>query len=249
MSLNIKIENFEGPFDLLLHLIKKNEMSIYDIRIHDITTQYLDYINSIKDMDLEVTSEFIVIAAALLEIKSKMMLPKVAEQEEESEDEDPRAELMGKLIAYKRFKLAADYLRKREENVGIMFSKKPEIIEDVKSSNDNDDLLKGITILKLFNVYSDLLYKYTNKMNVANRMERRISVDKFKVEDKIIELSKRLKYEKRLVFSEVIKNCENKMEIVVSFLALLELIKLRTISVLQEENFEEIYIEVKKDSE
>lgn len=249
MSLNIKIENFEGPFDLLLHLIKKNEMSIYDIRIHDITTQYLDYINSIKDMDLEVTSEFIVIAAALLEIKSKMMLPKDVEQEEESEDEDPRAELMEKLIAYRRFKLAADYLRKREGNVEVMFSKKPEIIEDTDECYDNEDLLKGITILKLFNVYSDLLNKYTNKMNTVNHMERRISVDKFKIEDKIIELSKRLKHEKRLIFSEVIKNCESKMEIVVSFLALLELIKLRTISVMQEENFNEIYIEVKKDSE
>ncbi|EGO86383.1 segregation and condensation protein A, partial [Clostridium botulinum C str. Stockholm] len=94
MSLNIKIENFEGPFDLLLHLIKKNEMDIYNIRIYEITTQYLNYLNNMKELDLEVTSEFIVIAATLLEIKSKMLLPKQEIEENEGDEEDPRKELI-----------------------------------------------------------------------------------------------------------------------------------------------------------
>src|SRR3712207_4469850 len=112
MSLNIKIENFEGPFDLLLHLIKKNEMDIYDIKIYEITTQYLNYINNMKELDLEVTSEFIVIAATLLEIKSKMLLPKQVVEENEEDAEDPRQELINKLLEYKKFKQVADYLMK-----------------------------------------------------------------------------------------------------------------------------------------
>ncbi|MCD3283552.1 segregation/condensation protein A, partial [Clostridium botulinum C/D] len=153
MSLNIKIENFEGPFDLLLHLIKKNEMDIYNIRIYEITTQYLKYLNSMKELDLEVTSEFIVIAATLLEIKSKMLLPKQETEENEDDDEDPRKELINKLLEYKKFKQIANFLKQREENMGFMYSKKPEIIEDIPKDNNND-ILKGLTILKLFNVYN-----------------------------------------------------------------------------------------------
>lgn len=248
MSLNIKIENFEGPFDLLLHLIKKNEMDVYDIKIYDITTQYLDYINNMKEMDLEVTSEFIVIAATLLEIKSKMLLPKGDIDKEEIE-EDPRKDLITKLIEYKKFKLVADFLKKKEETVGIMFSKKPEIIEDKKIKQNNEDILQGITILKLFNIYNDLINIYNNKMNTENIIEREIPIDKFKIEDKVMELSKKVYNEKRVIFSKVISECESKIEIVVSFLALLELIKLRVVSVVQEENFKEIYIERVKENE
>lgn len=115
MSISIKIENFEGPFDLLLYLIKKNKMEIYDIKIHDITTQYLDYINNMKEMDLDITSEFIVIAATLLEIKSKMLLPKENIDNEDTE-EDPRKYLMDKLIEYKKFKKVADWLKEKEKD-------------------------------------------------------------------------------------------------------------------------------------
>lgn len=249
MSLNIKIENFEGPFDLLLHLIKKNEMDVYDIKIYDITTQYLDYINNMKEMDLEVTSEFIVIAATLLEIKSKMLLPKGDMDKEEAEEEDPRKDLIIKLIEYKKFKLVADFLKIKEETVGIMFSKKPEIIEDKKIKQSNIDILQDITILKLFNIYNDLISSYNNKMNTENMIEREIPLDKFKIEDKVMELSKRVFNEKRVIFSKIINECESKIEVVVSFLALLELIKLRVVSVIQEENFKEIYIEGVNESE
>ncbi|MFU0823825.1 segregation/condensation protein A [Clostridium sp.] len=249
MSINIKIENFEGPFDLLLHLIKKNKMDIYDIRIYDITTQYLDYINNMKEMDLEVTSEFIVIAATLLEIKSKMLLPKENVDSEDMEEEDPRKHLMDKLIEYKKFKQVAGWLREKEKTSKIMFSKKPEIIEDKKANYNAEELLQGITILKLFNIYNNLMTIYNNKMNIGNTVEREIPIDRFKVEDKIEELSKRIYKEKRIIFSKVIDECDSKIEIIVSFLALLELIKLRMVSVVQEYNFKEIYIEEIKGNE
>lgn len=249
MSLNIKIENFEGPFDLLLHLIKKEKMDIYDIKIYDITTKYLNYINKMKKIDLEITSEFIVIAATLLEIKSKMLLPKSDISNESEEEEDPRKELVTKLLEYKKFKHVSDFLREREENIGIMFSKKPEIIEDKISNEKNKDILTGITILKLFNVYNKLITNYNNRMNTENTMEREIPLDKFKIEDKMMELSKILSSEKRLLFSEVINKCESKIEMVITFLALLELMKLRAVSAIQEGSFKEIYIEGIKEHE
>lgn len=242
MALNIKIENFEGPFDLLLHLIKKNEMDIYDIKIHEITTKYLKYLNDMKKIDLDITSEFIVMAATLLEIKSKMLLPK-QKKNEESEEVDPREELVNKLLEYKKFKLVADFLGGKEKKAGIVFQKKPEIIEEKKDKGNNEDILKNVTILKLFNIYNELMLNYKNKMNTDNVMEREIPLDKFKIEDKLIELSNELMKNKKLYFSRVIKKCSSKIEKVVTFLALLELIRMRVVSVAQESNFKEIYIE------
>ncbi|KOA20924.1 segregation and condensation protein A [Clostridium homopropionicum DSM 5847] len=238
MSLNIKIDNFEGPFDLLLHLIKKNQMDIYDIKIYDITNQYLKVLENMKEIDLEVTSEFILIAATLLEIKSKMLLPKESNEEEE---EDLREELISKLLEYKKFKMVANYLKEKEENVGIMFSKKPEIIEDNK--HQNKDILKDVTIIQLFHLYNELINNYISKQNKFNVLNKEIPVDKFTVEDKIDELSIRVKKERNLYFSKIIYECESKMEMVVTFLALLELIRLRAVSVVQDEIFSEIYIE------
>lgn len=242
MALNIKIQNFEGPFDLLLHLIKKNEMDIYDIKIYEITTQYLNYINTMKELDLEVTSEFIVIAATLLEIKSKMLLPKQVVEENEEDVEDPRQELINKLLEYKKFKQVSDYLMNRESTVRFMYSKRPEIIEDIHK-DDNADILKDVTILKLFNIYNDLMETYKNKMNTENVIPKEISLDKFKIEDKMVEISEKLKDGSKIGFSKLVSSCEDKIEAIVTFLALLELIKLRVITAIQEGNFKEIYLE------
>lgn len=240
MSLNIKIENFQGPFDLLLHLIKKNEMDIYNIKIYDITTQYLEYIEDLEEIDLEVTSEFIVIAATLLEIKSKLLLPK-QDKETIEEDEDPRKELVNKLLEYKKFKLVANFLKEKEETAAILFLKKPEIVEEKKEYKE--DMLKGITILMLFNIYNELINNYYNKMNTENTIDREIPVDKFKIEDKMKEITLRFSGNLKLCFSQIIEECESKIEMVVTFLALLELIKLKVVTVVQEDNFKEIYVE------
>ncbi|OAA83328.1 segregation/condensation protein A [Clostridium ljungdahlii] len=244
MSLNIKIENFEGPFDLLLHLIKKNKMNIYDIKIYEITEQYLQYVNNMRDMDLDVTSEFIVIAASLIEIKSKMLLPKTQLNEDDNEDEkDPRKELVDKLLQYKKFRAASEFLKKREIGLEKMFGKKPEIIEQVNMGTSPEQFLKGITMLDLYRVYSHLMDSYVNKLNNGNVMGREISLDKFKLQDKMLYIREIIQTKPQIRFSVVLKKCSFKIEKVVTFIALLELIKLKVVSVMQYENFDEIYVE------
>lgn len=244
MALNIKIDNFEGPFDLLLHLIKKNKMDIYNIRIHEITNQYLQYLNEMKEMDLEITSEFIVIAATLLEIKSKLLLPSTAKDETAADVEgDAKDELITRLIEYKKFKQAAQYLRDKERDYGVVFMKKPEIIEEVKNETEDRELLKGITMLQLYNIFNELMNRYNSKINKENVISREIPIDIYKIEDKIAYLRGRIDSQKHMSFSSLAKKCSHKMEIVVTFLALLELIKLKDVRVIQEKNFTEIYLE------
>lgn len=242
MSLNIKIENFEGPFDLLLHLVKKNKMDIYDVKIHEITNQYIDYINKMKQMDLEITSEFIVMASTLLEIKSKMLLPKHV-QESEDEEEDPRKELVKKLVEYTKFKRAAEFLKQREVNTGMSFGKKPEIIIESESKINSENFLKGVTILKLYNIYTKLMNVYLNKLNTENGLPREIPRDKFKIEDKMEYIEKNIKVGQTIRFSNIMNECKFKVEKVVTFAALLELVKIGFVTIAQENVFDEIYLE------
>eukprot|EP00831_Metopus_contortus_P021665 TRINITY_DN19735_c0_g1_i1.p2 TRINITY_DN19735_c0_g1~~TRINITY_DN19735_c0_g1_i1.p2 ORF type:complete len:146 (-),score=48.34 TRINITY_DN19735_c0_g1_i1:75-512(-) len=130
----IKIKDFEGPFDLLLHLIKKNQMNIYNVKIFEITNQYLNYLNTMKEMDLEITSEFIVVAATLIEIKSKYLLPK--SKKEDEEDEDDEKILLEKLILYKKIKGVSIYFKDKYLNTGEVFSKKPCLLYTSPSPRD-----------------------------------------------------------------------------------------------------------------
>ncbi len=244
MALTIKIENFEGPFDLLLHLIKKNEMDIYNVRLHEITTQYLDYLKVMKEMDLEIASEFIVIAASLLEMKSKLLLPKTNEDEEDSKEEDPAKALIFKLVEYKKYKMIADYLKVREEKTGVIYTKKPEIINDIQEKDELcEDLFKNITMLDLYKLFDKLMSTYLSKINTENRISSEIPVDKYRIEDKMESLLHKFDLEDRILFSNIKSECSSKIEVVVTFLALLELIKLRDIKIIQESSFREIFIE------
>lgn len=240
MAINIKISNFEGPFDLLLHLIKVNQLDIYEISIFEITSQYIEYINSMKEMDLDITSEFILMAATLLEIKSRELLPK--NNENETEDEDPKAKLIQKLIEYKKFKEISSYLRKKEEEFGPIFVKKPEIIDDSFQKDIDKELFSGKTLMDLYQIYKEMIEKNKDKIN-TNQINDKISVDTYKVEDKMEELRERLINNKIIQFSKISLNCNNKLELVVTFLALLELIKQKEVKALQKDNFNEIYIE------
>lgn len=244
MSLNIKIENFQGPFDLLLHLIKKNKMNVYDIKIYDITEQYMKYINNMKDMDLEITSEFIVMAASLMEIKSRMLLPKAKSEKIVQEDEkDPKKELINKLLKYKKFKMAAEFFKERLLNVGRMYGKMPEIIDIKNEPKDIEMVLKDINMESLYQIYKKLIDLYKNKLNQGDVVDRNIIVDEFKLEDKMDYIRKVLDNKRRVKFSTVIENCCFKIEKIVTFVALLELAKLKIVSIMQYENFDEIYIE------
>lgn len=240
MAVNIKISNFEGPFDLLLHLIKVNQLGIYEISIFEITNQYIEYINSIKEMDLEITSEFILMAATLLEIKSRELLPK--NNENETEDEDPKAKLIQKLLEYKKFKEVSFVLRRKEEEFGHYFVKKPEIIDDSFQKDIDKELFLGKNLMDLYHIYKELLEKNKEKVN-TNKIDDKISADTYKVEDKMEELRIKLNGKKIIEFSSISLSCNNKLELVVTFLALLELIKQKEVKVSQRDNFNEIYIE------
>ncbi|URZ06752.1 segregation/condensation protein A [Clostridium felsineum] len=248
MTLNINIDNFQGPFDLLLHLIKKNKMNIYEIKIFDITNQYIQYLNQMKEMDLEITSEFIVMAATLIEIKSKYLLPKAKNEEEEKEENDPTKELVSKLVEYKKFKAAAEFLKNRELGYGEVFSKKPEIIDDTEEVN-NADILKGITLLDMYKLFEKLIDMYRSRINTNNSLPDKIAPDAYKIEDKMDEISAAIRLNRQMYFSRIINKCSNKIEVVVTFLALLELIKLKDIKVYQANNFKDIYIEETREVE
>ena len=237
---SIKVADFEGPFDLLLHLIKKHEMDIYNIEIYKITNQYLRYLDEMKEMDLDITSEFIVVAATLIEIKSKKLLPKVVVQEENEEDIEKN--LMIKLIEYKKFKNVSEFFKERYISSGDVYTKMPELIEEKKEQVKTEDLLKNVTLLDLYKLYNDLLETYRLKRNNESVIQKRIFVDKYKLEDKIQYVLEKLQNIKVIEFNEFIAEGECKMEAVVTFVALLELIKLRMVKVYQDNSFDNILI-------
>ncbi|ATD55168.1 segregation/condensation protein A [Clostridium chauvoei] len=236
----IKVADFEGPFDLLLHLIKKHEMDIYNIEIYKITNQYLKYLEEMKEMDLEITSEFIVVAATLIEIKSKKLLPKVVIKEEN--EEDVEKDLMTKLIEYKKFKGVSRFFKDRYISSGDVYTKMPELIQEEEEKIKTEDLLKNVTLLDLYKLYNELLENYRLKQNRENVIQKKIFVDRYKLEDKMQYVLDKLNSVKVFEFNDFIKESECKMETVVTFLALLELIKLRMIKVFQDNSFGNILI-------
>lgn len=243
MALTIKTSNFEGPFDLLLHLIKKNQMDIYNISILEITNQYISYLSEMKELDLDIASEFIVMATTLIEMKSKVLLPKNKEPEEDEIDDTQ--ELIDKLLQYKKFKGASEFLGTRQLNTGISFTKRAEIIEDTreKKPQDASELLKGISMMDLYKMYMEIIEIYKSKMNDSINMEERIKVEVFKIEDKMEELKEVLQVNRNTTFASIVSSSRTKIEVIVTFLALLELIKLKNVKVVQHGNFGEIYLE------
>ncbi|MEG1416549.1 MAG: segregation/condensation protein A [Clostridium sp.] len=237
MAINVKIDAFEGPLDLLLHLIKKTEVDIYDIPIADITDQYLEYLKKMEEMDLDITSEFLVMAATLVEIKSKMLLPKKKVEEEAMED--PRLELVEKLLEYKKYKEFAESLKVIEEET-VIFFKEPEVIDDIE---DKEVFFKNITVENLMVAFKNIMDNYENRHKSEKRVYENISKDSFTIEDKMGYLRELLVINEKLKFSSVFNEATSKIEIIVTFIAMLELIKVREIFVYQNRNFETIYIE------
>ena len=224
-------------------------MDIYNIEIYKITNQYLRYLDEMKEMDLEITSEFIVIAATLIEIKSKSLLPKVKVEDENEEDIENKLKL--RLIEYKQIKAVSSFFKERHINSGEIYSKKPEIIEieEEKAPKCNEDIFKNLTLIDLYNIYNNILDTYHNKQNNINVVQRKIYTDKYKVEDKMKELLDRFNNANVIEFRSIIKESESKLETVVTFLALLELIKLRVIIAYQEGNFKEILMKRRVENE
>lgn len=247
MQYNVKIEAFEGPLDLLLHLINRLEIDIYDIPVAKITEQYLMYIHAMKEVQLDVASEYLVMAATLLAIKSKMLLPKHEEELDDEfefeQEEDPRNELVERLIEYKKFKEAASDLKSLEEERGLMYTKPPsdltEYAKDLR--NENTDL--DISLYDMLGAFQKLLRRKKLQKPMSTKIARQeISIEKRM--DEIIGFLK--KSGTRKSFNDLFPDSDRE-HIVVTFLAILELIKRKEIDVQQEHNFADIYMTARKE--
>lgn len=237
MPINIKIEVFEGPLDLLFHLIEKSEINIYDIPISEITNQYLEYLLLMEELDLEIASEFMLMAATLIEIKSKMLLPKPP-KEETVDYLDPREELVRKLLEYKQYKEASNILKEKMNVYEKIFYKNPDPIEmHINDLNDFPDMNAQI----LFNSLKNILANQKEKESQNNTV-RLILKDKVTIEQKLYELETLLRKNKSFYFEHLFSGSTTKHEIIITFLALLELMKRQIITLEQNKNFDIILI-------
>ena len=218
----IKIENFEGPLDLLCHLIEKNKMDIYDINLNEITEQYIQYLNEMEEMNLEIASEFIVMASTLLYLKSKNLLPKQENEEEEVTEE----ELIRRIIEYKKFKEISNVLKQNYIETGNRYYKEQEKIELPKQKLEKNYDEKIIP-----KTYKNLIEKKRSKINQnAKNIEKIALVENYSVASKVKEMYKVLVKQKRFVFNKLFSvNKRSKQEVVTAFSGLLEMSRRRTI--------------------
>lgn len=237
----IKITNFEGPFDLLFHLIEKNQMDIYDIPINEITDQYMDYLFAMQELDLEVTSEFLVMAATLLHIKSRLLLPSTKQIKEE--EIDPREELIIRLVEYKKYKKFTEILRIKEIEWNRVFYKEPEDI-DIKKEDEPVEL----NYEEIKKIYRSIVERNDRKMNKhTGKMTHILQVEKVSLKSKIRDVVKTLLNKAFFGFSELFSlKFKSKIEVVTGFLAILELAKLKKVTLVQNIQFSEIMV-YKKD--
>ncbi len=244
MELNVKLNVFEGPLDLLLHLIHKNKVDIYDIPIAEITDQYMAYVDEMKRRDLDEMSEFLVMAATLLSIKAKMLLPK--DEEAEEEEEDPRAELVQKLLEYKMYKSISYELKDRQVDANQVFYKLPTIPPEVASYEqpvDIEELMMGLTLKKLNGIFQELLKREKGRVDPIRSKFGQIRKEEVSLEEKMEYLSGYCLEHRKFRFRELLNEDSSKNEIIVTFLAVLELIKNGTIRIVQEKIFDEIQIQ------
>lgn len=243
MAIPVKLEVFEGPLDLLLHLIEKNKVDIYDIPIVEITAQYLEYIQNMETEDMNVMSEFLVMAATLLDIKCRMLLPK--EINEEGEEEDPRAELVQKLLEYKMYKYMSYELKDRQVDAGrTLFKDKtlPKEIEDYKPPIDFEELLGDANLNKLQNLFKSVMKRQEDKIDPVRSTFGKIERDEIDIEAKAGYVEEYVKLHKTFSFRQLLEKQRSKMEIIVTFLIILEMMKVGKISIEQENTFDDIMI-------
>ena len=241
-SLSVRLEVFEGPLDLLLYLIEKNKIDIYDIPIVEITEQYLDYIKTMQE-DMEVMSEFLVMAATLLDIKCKMLLPK--EVNEEGEEEDPRAELVQKLLEYKMYKYMALELRDRQIDAAKCWYKKPRLPREVDNYRypiNYEELLDGVNLAKLHEIFKSVIKRQVDKIDPIRSQFGKIEKDEINLEEKQEYIEEYVRNHKRFSFRNLLEKQGSKMEIIVTFMAILEMMKQGIISIEQERTFADIII-------
>jgi len=241
MTYKLKLEIFEGPLDLLLYLIKKDDVDIYNIPIAEITDQYMQYIEMMKMLDLNIVGDFLVMAATLMQIKSKMLLPPDPTEQEEQE-EDPRDELARRLLEYKKFKEIAEALQGKESEMKNFFAR---MLDEEQRRQWKDEAKEVYFEANLF----DLITAFTEALKrVPEEVIHEIIKEEFTVEQKIHEILHKLLDAPKLFLTELFLKARSKMEIIVTFLAILELIRLKEIKVMQKQPFSEIEVFRNKDN-
>ena len=243
MGIPVKLQVFEGPLDLLLHLIDKNKIDIYDIPIVEITNQYMEYIQAMEKEDLNIMSEFLVMAATLLDIKCKMLLPK--EVNEEGEEEDPRQELVEQLLEYKMYKYMSYELRDRQMDGEQVLYKDPsipnEVLEYVEPV-DLDELLGDLTLAKLNRIFKEVMKKQVDKIDPVRSKFGKIEKEEVTLPDRLDFVIEYARTHSRFSFRSLLEQQTSRTQIVVTFLAVLQLMKEGVILIRQEHAFDYILI-------
>ena len=246
MELTVKLQVFEGPLDLLLYLLDKNKVNIYDIPIVEITAQYMEYIAEMKRQDLDVLSEFLVMAATLIDIKSKMLLPR--DPDDEEEETDPRAELVQQLLEYKMYKCMAYELKDRQVDAQRVMFKKPTIPEEVLEYQEPlnvEELVSDIKLAKLNEIFKSIMRKQQDKIDPLRSKFGKIEKEEVSLEEKTEYLENYATTHKHFSFRSLLEAQSSKVEVIVTFLAILELMKTGKILISQEHIFDDIQIDSK----
>lgn len=250
MALEVKLQVFEGPLDLLLHLIDKNKIDIYDIPIVTITEQYLDYIRQMEHDDMEVTSEFLVMAATLIDIKCKMLLPKTVN--EEGEEEDPRAELVEQLLQYKMYKYMSYELKDMHMGAEAHLFRTRDLPEEVVKYEppvDLDEVVGDVDMEQLYRLLQELLKRQKDKVDPIRAHFGEIQREEIDMDEKMLYIKAYVREHKRVSFRQLLEKQHSRSEIIVTFLVILEEIKLGEIEVEQTDTFGDIMISFKDPKE
>ena len=234
----VTIDNFDGPLDLLLHLIKEQDIDIYDIKIEDITKQYLDYIRHMKELNLEIASEYLVMASELIEMKSKMLLPKKKEKEDDDYEDDPRELLIERLLAYKRYKEVTSEFKDLELTRKMVFTREPDNLNRyVKEDENSEDL----GVADLIDAFNNLLKRKELDRPIATKITKK----ELSVTEKVNKIKNILRNKKKINFEDIFE-VSTKEEVIISFLSVLEMVKKDEILLTQEGNFKNIVISLKE---
>lgn len=238
MDYKVMIDEFEGPLDLLLHLIKEDNIDIYDIKIEVITSQYLDYIKAMKDLNLSVASEYLVMASELVEMKSKMLLPKKKEEIIDEYEEDPREVLIERLLAYKQYKEITSEFKDLEKTRKLIITKEAENLSYYAKEAENKENLSVDDLIEAFNA---LLKRKELDKPIATKITKK----ELSVNEKIVNIKNILRSKKKVRFEELFE-VATKEEIIISFLSILEMVKKDEILIMQDNNFNAITISLKE---
>ncbi len=234
MSYNVKIDNFEGPMDLLLYFIQRDKLNIYDISISHITKEYLDFMNVMKTLNIEIAGEFVLMAAMLMRIKSRMLLPRDQETDDEMID-DPRTDLIRRLIEYKQFKDASNDLAGLMDDHSMCFTKGMKI--EIKLTEENPtEYFKNFTVFDLITIFNDAI------KNMPENNSYETNIETYHIEEKISFIKNQIKNKGSINFNGLINSVNSKLEVIVIFLALLELVRNAEIYIIQKSPFSELDI-------